>query len=209
MTFTNKIKCTVLFTALLSVGCDSGYRTALVAPPRPLAAAVLPLPRGSSTGALGSHCGEQTIPAPGAIADVVVAYLSTGRNFHTRDNADPDQQASAATSAPDGYVIRVVPLNCKLMATFVPAQLNIALYADGVSATDGARQRPLLAWEVQPSISANYWAKTRLLDGYVLRLDADRNGPGPGRYRLIVRLTYADGETVRTLCRAVTFEDNF
>ena len=186
ITFTNKIKSVVLLMTLLAAGCRSADRTALAPTRRPLAPALLPLPRESSRGAAERDCGEQTIPAPGRIADLVVAYVSTGRSFQIHDDGNdsdtPDQQASAVTSLPDGYVIRVIPLDRQLRPAFAQAQLTIDLYAVGAGPLGQAGNRPLLTWQVAPSTAGLYWVKTRLLDGYVLRLDCGGHGPTPGRY---------------------------
>ena len=144
-------------------------------------------------------------PTDGPIADLVLAYVSTGRDFrNTGDSAEPNTPTYDTPPQPQGYVIRAIPLDQKLQPILLPAELTILMYP-----TQLATIHPLRTWHVEAAQSSMHWIRSSLLDGFLLRLDWGQPPPGPGVYRLALRMTYENKKAKQTIYRDILFEDKW
>jgi hypothetical protein len=120
----------------------------------------------------------------GRIEAMVLSYLNTGRQFTEPDPNDTKDQHWL----PEGYVLRVIPLDCDYNVIPVDnGQLIISLYP----AVADADARPLMNWVVPSDRLKAYWTRTHLLDGYLLRLAWEDQAPECGDYVLSVTMRYA------------------
>jgi len=133
-------------------------------------------------------------PAPqGQAAELVLSYIGAGRDFR-----EP--------VGPDGYVLRVFPLDGQAAPLNRPADVTIALFETKAQGT-GEGAGPLRIWRVSSDALTQYWVRGRLLDGYLFRLDWGRQNVAAGRYVLFVRLDYGTGPDAGAICGEISFED--
>jgi len=130
----------------------------------------------------------------GPVREVLLTYINAGRDFR-----DPQ--------GPDGYVLRIIPLDNKYRPVPVPAEINIALYPATVAKNNSTYDPPMRFWRISAPDLARHWTPSALLDGYLLRLDWGEISPGPGNYILLVSFSYKHKKNVTTICRIMTFQD--
>ena len=145
---------------------------------------------------MGMNCSDprENAQAKRKVADLVLAYVNTGRDFHEPVGLD-------------GYVLRVIPLDGQFRTVPVPGEVVIRLYP--VIRRQGGilDSRPLRVWRISAEELEHYWFPTRLLDGYLFRLDWGPAALPMGSYQFWVTLNYIDdGEDVQ-LCQELAFED--
>ena len=121
------------------------------------------------------------------LAELVLIYVSSGRDFE-------------APAGPDGYVLRMLAFDQESRSVKVAGDVSIGLFEQG-------RVRPMRVWYVGVGRLGGYWLPTRLLDGYVFRLGWGESVPVVGNYVLFVRLRYRDGDSTKTVCREISFQD--
>ena len=128
------------------------------------------------------------------LREVILAYVNSGREFRS-------------PAGPDGYLLRVIPLNRMMRSTEVAADLTIGLFAATDDISEVLEMRPLCYWRIHREELADYWVPTSLLDGYMFRLDWGANEIGPGLYRIIVKFEYEESERGKIFCREIVIED--
>lgn len=129
----------------------------------------------------------------GPIEELIAIYVETGRDFH-----EP--------IGPDGYMLRVIPLDRELVPVHRPAQVTIGLFATGPTG-EPIQGPPLRVWQVGERSLQDYWVPTRLLDGYLFRLDWGPTALERGRYVLCVRLDDRGTDGFSSVCAAIGFDD--
>jgi len=130
------------------------------------------------------------------LREVVLTYVNSGRDFRS-------------PAGPDGYLLRVIPLNRMMRSTEVAADLTIGLFAATEEVSEVLEMRPLCYWRIGKEELADYWVPTSLLDGYLFRLDWGANEIGPGLYRIVVKFEYEEAERRKIFCREMMIEDQY
>ena len=139
------------------------------------------------------------------VSELVLTYISTGRDFY-----EP--------KGPDGFVLRVTPLDGRYQAVQTAADITIILYGgQGAQGRQAERDRntsleyrkvppgrPLRLWHVQASELADYWMPSRFLNGFLFRLEWVREVP-PGDYILSVIYERQEQTGTQTICQDVFF----
>jgi len=151
------------------------------------------------------------------VSELVLTYISTGRDFY-----EP--------KGPDGFVLRVTPLDGRYQTVQTVANITIILY--GAKGGQGERDRntsleyrkvppsrntslkyrkvslirPLRLWRVPENELADYWMPSRLLNGFLFRLEWVREVP-LGDYVLSVIYDRQEQNGTQTICREVFFQD--
>ena len=121
------------------------------------------------------------------VVELVLSYVSSGRDFQ-------------APAGPDGYVLRVLAFDKEFRPVQVAGDVSIGLFEQG-------GVRPVRVWYAGVRRLGEYWLPTRLLDGYVFRLGWGESAPVVGNYVLFVRLRYRDGDSTKTICQEISFQD--
>ena len=135
------------------------------------------------------------------VSELVLTCVSTGRDFY-----EP--------KGPDGFVLRVTPLDGRYQAVQTAANITIILYgAQGEQDRDTSLKyrkvppgRPLRLWYVPANELADYWLPSRLLNGFLFRLEWVREVP-PGDYILSVIYERQEQVGTQTICQEVFFQD--
>ena len=129
-----------------------------------------------------------------AIRELLLTYVNSGRNF--------DNQ-----TGPDGYVLRVIPLDQASRPRQAETDLHIALFARYEDASASSVEKQRLTWTVPAARLPEYWVRTRMLDGYLLRLSCRDRLPPPGEYVLRVRLLDGQEPNQTWICQKISFQD--
>ena len=137
---------------------------------------------------------QPKLPEDAPVARIILFYMTSGRDFNE-------------SIGPDGYVLRLVPLDKKSRSVQVDGEVIIGLFADSAQKSDISKSKPLICWRITEDILSQYWARTSLLDGYVFRLDWGEAQLRPGSYQLAVQVRYQHRGTVWSICREVSFQD--
>jgi len=127
------------------------------------------------------------------VAELLLIYVSSGRDFRP-------------PTGPDGYLLRVIPLNKEYHPISVEAEVTIALYRERDFLKNRSWPDPLRIWQMPRQQIKNHWVISPDLDGYLFRLDWGLQDPGPGNYRFLVRFVYESKNKTITICRAMTFQ---
>ena len=130
------------------------------------------------------------------LREVVLTYVNSGRDFHS-------------PAGPDGYLLRVIPLNRMMRSTEVAADLTIGLFAATEEVSEVLEMRPLCFWRIGKEELVDYWVPTSLLDGYLFRLDWGEKEIGPGIYRIVVKFEYEESGRDKIFCREMVIEDQY
>jgi len=125
------------------------------------------------------------------VSELVLTCASTSRDFHK-------------PKGPDGFVLRVTPLDGHYQTVQTAADMTIILH--GAKGDQAERGRPLRVWHVPASELADYWMPSRLLNGFLFRLEWVREIP-PGDYILSVIYERQEKTETQTICREVFFQD--
>jgi len=126
-------------------------------------------------------------------AEVLLSYVSTGREFRSPEG-------------PDGYVLRIIPLDDRERARRISAEALVVLRREG-TASAAPPAPPLRAWRIAAGRLEHYWMQSRLLPSYVLRLDWGDPPPERGNYRLGVYLTFRGQGGPEVICREIPFQE--
>ena len=137
---------------------------------------------------------NESLDPAAPLAELLLTYRSVDRDF--RESAGPD-----------GYVLQVIPLDHKYQPLQLQGHLTIILFAEPALKPDGSIGQPLYIWRIPAQDLVQYWTPTHLLQGYLVRLDWGRTGPGPGNYEFLVRLTYKNKNVFTSVCRALSFRE--
>jgi len=143
------------------------------------------------------------------VSELVLTCVSAGRDFY-------EPKGSA------GFVLRVTPLDGYYQTVQTAANITIILYgAQGVQAEQDRNTslkyrkvppkyrkatpgRPLRLWYVPANELAGYWTLSRLIDGFLFRLEWVREVP-PGDYVLSVIYERQERAGTQTICQEVFF----
>ena len=144
------------------------------------------------------------------VSELVLTCVSTGQDFY-----EP--------KGPAGFVLKVTPLDKHYRTVQTAANMTIILYgAQGRQAernrnTSGPLAerchpniekvpptRPLRLWYVPANELADYWMPSRLLNGFLFRLEWVREVP-PGDYILSVIYDRQEQVGIQTICQEVFF----
>ena len=188
----------VLAAVWLAGGCQGQRRNGMDNADA-LAAPVQPTWQRHAASALIAESPQASVQ-PCSIQDIVLSYLNTGRHFDAPDpNADPIEDA-----APQGYVLRVIPLDATYRAICLTGTaMRISLYA----ADADTSARPLMNWIIAPEDLNAYWTRTQLLDGYLVRLSWGTHDPSCGDYILSVTLDCSTPDRSRLKHKTLYFSD--
>jgi hypothetical protein len=146
------------------------------------------------------------------VSELVLTCVSTGRDFY-----EP--------KGPDGFVLKVTPLDKHYRTVQTAANITIILYGgQGAQVKRGRNtsgpsaeryhpkhrkvllSRPLRLWYVPANELADYWMPSRLLNGFLFRLEWAREVP-PGDYILSVIYERQERSGTQTICQEVFFQD--
>jgi len=179
--------------ALLSIGCGQQGQGEV---PRRLADPVRPSLETDWESMIGSTAntgGEQnTGTATEQIAnELALLYVNSGRDFHEPKGLD-------------GFVLQVTPLNQKYETVRDKAEVTIALYPGGPT---GATEKPMRVWHIPGGELDQYWNHTKLLDGFVFRLEWGERPLPRGDYKFVVCFDYQQAKAKQVLCRKIDFQD--
>jgi hypothetical protein len=136
---------------------------------------------------------SQTLPA-GPVAEVLLTYVSAGRDFH-------------APQGPDGYVLRIIPLDKNYRPVRGAADVNIVLAAETSRKNGSTLSTPVCFWQISAQNLEAHWTTSHLLDSYLFRLEWGTHQPGPGDYRFLVSYAYKHKKLTKTICREITFNE--
>ena len=133
------------------------------------------------------------------VSELVLTCVSTGRDFY-------EPKGSA------GFVLRVTPLDGHYQTVQAAANITIILYgAQGERDRNTSLKyrkappgRPLRLWYVPANELADYWMPSRLIDGFLFRLEWVREVP-PGDYILSVIYERQERTGTQTICQEVFF----
>ena len=140
------------------------------------------------------------------VSELVLTCVSTGRDFY-------EPKGSA------GFVLRVTPLDGHYQTVQAAANITIILYgAQGEQDRNTSLKyrkvppkhrkappgRPLRLWYVPANELADYWMPSRLIDGFLFRLEWVREVP-PGDYILSVIYERQERAGTQTICQEVFF----
>ena len=191
----NQLSLLASFFFLAAVGC--GQTKSVSEPPRwlePVKPSVN-ISRAEGCWDTGDCLAQQLeVPDEAPIAKIILFYMTSGRDF-------------GESIGPDGYVLRLVPLNKKSRPSQVDGEVVIGLFADSPKSYDISKSQPFICWRITEDILNQYWVRTSLLDGYLFRLDWGENKMKPGSYQLVVLLRYQHRGTEWSICRNVSFQD--
>ena len=154
----------------------------------------------------GSKCENPCSAESGGsgVSELVLTCVSTSRDFHK-------------PKGPDGFVLRVTLLDRRYQTVQTVANITIILYGSqgGQAKRDrntsleyrkAPPSRPLRVWYVPASELADYWMPSRLLNGFLFRLEWVREVP-PGDYILSVIYERQEQAGTQTICQEVFFQD--
>ena len=138
------------------------------------------------------------------VSELVLTCVSTGRDFYEPKGAD-------------GFVLKVTPLDGHYQTAQTAANITIILYGaqgsqakrDGNTSLEYRKvppDRPLRLWYVPANELADYWTPSRLLNGFLFRLEWVREVP-PGDYILSVIYERQERVGTQTICQEVFFQD--
>jgi hypothetical protein len=139
------------------------------------------------------YSSNQTLPT-GPVAEVLLTYVNAGRDFHT-------------PQGPDGYVLRIIPLDKNYRSVRGAADVNIVLVAETSRKTGSTLSTPVCFWHISAQNLNAHWTTSHLLDSYVFRLEWGTHPPGPGDYRFLVSYAYKHKKLTKTICREITFNE--
>ena len=197
----------ILVCFLFILGQNGCGTTATPKMQRSLKEPVLPLTGEAATRLYqqaGSKCENPCSAESGRseVNELVLTCVSTGRDFHK-------------PKGPDGFVLRVTPLDGHYQTVQTAANMTIILY--GVRGGQAERDRntslkyrkvppsrPLRLWHVPATELPDYWMPSRLLSGFLFRLEWVREVP-PGDYILSVIYECQEQAGTQTICQDVFF----
>ena len=158
-----------------------------------------------------SKC-DNALPVEGdkdGVSELVLTCVSTGRDFY-------EPKGSA------GFVLKVTPLDGHYQTVQTAANITIILYGvqssqaeqDGNTSLEYRKvppkhrkaplSQPLRLWYVPANELADYWMPSRLLNGFLFRLEWVREVP-PGDYILSVIYERQERNRTQTICQEVFF----
>ena len=155
-----------------------------------------------------SKC-DNAMPVVGGkdgVSELVLTCVSAGRDF-----CEP--------KGPDGFVLKVTPLDRHYQTVQAAANITIILYgAQGEQDRNTSLKyrkvppkyrkappgRPLRLWYVPANELADYWMPSRLLNGFLFRLEWVREVP-PGDYILSVIYERQERAGTQAICQEVFF----
>lgn len=184
----------VVLLALL-LGCQGGQTTrsrrSVSGPLLPVSGQVL-----KNYGSLRQWwqwCQNENATSMPPVRQLILRYMGDRREFHQ-------------PAGPDGYLLCVTPLDRKLDAVPVLADVSIGLFEMGTAGQDADRL-PLRVWRVGRDDLSNYWTETNLLNGYVFPVDWGERPVARGEYLLYVIFGFGSQDDFVCLCEVVVFED--
>ena len=121
--------------------------------------------------------------------ELVLFYVGSSRDFRP-------------PMGEDGFLIRIIPINAQSHSVPLTTPLKLILFAPS-----DAQTAPILEWDIPAKSLPTYWVNTRLLDGYLFRLDWDDNPVSPGRYIFAVMASPKSGSNQSRLCQTLMFEN--
>jgi len=146
-------------------------------------------------------------PGPAGRPDhLIVAYIASGRDF---DPLPPDAEPNepAASSGPNGYLLRVIALDTQDKSVALSGDVTIYLFPGEPRHCD-PNLAALHVWQVPSRALDAYWTRTSLLDSYIFRLSWQDRDPGPGAYFLAVTTPIPYQKKCLQLCGTVAFVDD-
>jgi hypothetical protein len=183
-------------TLILIVGCTSSRSPlsgddATLKPITP----VSDTPSGKNNGPDWAWClrSATALSSLTGVTHLVLIYASGGRDFR-----DPP--------GPDGYILRVIPLDKDRHPTSVSAEVHIGLFDNPPRPNSQGRLIPIQQWFLDAKQLKNYWRRDALLDGYLFPLDWGESSTPPGRYLFLVYMNHPKKNN-SAVCQQITFQN--
>jgi hypothetical protein len=127
------------------------------------------------------------------VTEMILTYVTEGNDF--REPAEPN-----------GYLLRVIPLNKNYRPAPVTAQIHIGLFRNPLPQDPQERPRPIRYWFLNAEQLTQYWRKDAVLDGYLLPLDWGDAPPAQGSY-LFLAVINDPAKPEQAVCQQISFQD--